>query len=265
MSSVILPEGTSQGPLLPAGIKPYYEHKGIAILHGDCREILPHLPKVDLVLTDPPYGMDYQSAWRTDKSQWKPKIANDERPFIWWLGDGFRVTRDGGSLLCFCDWKRAEIFRLAIDAAGYEIRSQVIWDRVGHGMGDLDGCFAPQHDIVWFGVRGSFKFSGNRPKSVIRALRLPGEELLHPNQKPIHAIVQLIESVAPPDSIILDPFMGSGTTLVAAKQLGRRAIGIEIEEKYCEIAAKRLSQEVMDFGAPEPLAEQDALEFGESA
>jgi site-specific DNA-methyltransferase (adenine-specific) len=229
-------------------MKPYYEHAGITIYHGDCLEIIRGVGEVSAVITDPPYGMDYQSSRRIDKSERLPKIANDLKPFIWWLYDAYRITRTGGSLICFSDWKNAETFRMAIDTAGYQLRSQVIWNREAHGMGDLSGTFAPQHDVVWFGVSGEFKFPSFRPKSVISALRLPGEQLLHPNEKPVNAMEGLIEPVTIQGDIVLDPFMGSGTTLVAAKNLGRKAIGIEIEERYCEIAAKRLSQEVFDFG-----------------
>ena len=230
-------------------MKPYYSHGGITIYHGDCREILPHLEPVDLVLTDPPYGMAYQSARRTDKAQRKPKIANDERPFIWWLYDAFKFTKDRGSLLCFCDWKRQDIFKSAIETAGYDIKSHIIWDREHQGMGDLKGEFAPQHDVIWFGVKGRFEFPSERPKSVVRALRLSGEALTHPNEKPVSLLSQLIRVTTLKGQSVLDPFMGSGTTLQAAKDLGRKAIGIEIEERYCEIAAKRLRQEVLPIFA----------------
>jgi site-specific DNA-methyltransferase (adenine-specific) len=224
--------------------KPYYEHAGITIYHGDCREILPHLPKVDLVLTDPPYGMDYQSAWRTDKSKRLDKIANDERPFIWWIYDAFRLTIDGGALVCFCDWRNEETFRIAIETAGYDVRNHLIWDREVHGMGDLTGSFAPQHDIAWFAAKGDFKLPGSRPKSVMRYQRLGGDELRHPNEKPVGLLQMLLRDLSH-GGITVDPFMGSGTTIEAAKSLGIRAVGIELDERYCEIAARRLAQEVL--------------------
>ena len=227
-------------------MRPYYEHDGIVIYHGDARELRCVAANVAAIVTDPPYGMDYQSAWRTEAER-LPKIANDARPYIWWLNDAFTVLSNPGALLCFCDWKRQDVFYTAIDCAGFNLKSQVIWDRGVHGMGDLGGAFAPQHDVVWFGVKGDFKFPGERPRSVIVAQRVSGEELVHPNEKPAHAIEQLIEPITKEGDTVLDPFMGSGTTLVAAKNLRRKAIGIEIEERYCEIAAKRLSQEVLQF------------------
>lgn len=222
---------------------PYFEEEGISIYCGDCMDIIRNLKEpVNSIITDPPYGMDYQSARRTDKTKWKPKIANDKTPFIWWLKNGFDITSEVGSILVFCDWKRQEIFKIAIETSGFDVKSQVIWDRGIHGMGDLFGSFAPQHDVIWFGVKGNYKFKGPRPKSIIRAQRLSGCELVHPNEKPILLMEQLIQSVSANKDLILDPFMGSGTTLVAAKNTGRRAIGIELDEKYCEIAAKKLSE-----------------------
>lgn len=226
---------------------PYYEQSGVTIYHGDCMDVLRGFPmeSVDAVIADPPYGIDYQSAWRTDKANWKPKIYNDKAPFIWWMWDAFRVTADGGSVLCFCRWDTQEVFRLALDAAGYSVKSQVIWDRGSHGMGDLKASYAPQHDAIWFGVKGSYDFHGGRPASVVRAQRLSGEQLLHPNEKPVELMAQLVGTVADSSQTVLDPMMGVGSTLVGAKLRGRKAIGIEIDEANCEIAANRLRQDAL--------------------
>lgn len=232
-------------------MKPYYEHAGVTIYHGDCLEVLGTLApqSADLVLTDPPYGIDYQSARRTDSQARLPKIRNDKQPFIWWLPGAKRITKDSGSLVCFCRWDVQEAFRLAIEWAGYDLKSQLVWDRQSHGMGDLAAAFAPQHDVAWFAVGDEFEFPGKRPKSIIRAMRLSGANLLHPNEKPCGLMGQLIEATTSNGGCVVDAFMGSGATLLAAKQLGRQAIGIELEERYCEIAARRLSQEVMDLAA----------------
>lgn len=223
-------------------LKPDYEIEGVSLYLGDCLEILPKLPEggVSAVLADPPYGIDYQSAWRTDKSQWKPKIANDKRPFIWWLHSAYRVTVDPGCLICFCRWDVQECFRSAVEASGYTVSSQVIWDRYSHGMGDLSGSFAPQHDVLWFGVKGKFKFHEARPHSVITIKRLSAEALMHPNQKPYALMECLVRPLCPKGQTVLDPFMGSGTTGVACIKTGRKFIGIEKEEKYFDIAVKRI-------------------------
>ena len=209
---------------------------------GDCLEVMKSIPdkSVDAVITDPPYGIDYQSARRTDTER-KPKIENDKRPFIWWLHDAFRITKDGGALLCFCDWRYQDLWKLVIEVAGWNIKSHVIWDRDWHGLGNLNSQFAPQHDIIWFATKGKFAFQNGRPKDVIRSRRLPAEDLVHPNEKPKELMGTLTKAVTISGATVFDPFLGSGTTGVACVQTGRNFIGIEICEDYFKIAQKRIA------------------------
>lgn len=212
---------------------------------GDCLDVLRTIDaeSVDSVIADPPYGMDYQSARRIDASARKAKVLNDARPFIWWLHDAHRVTREGGALVCFCEWRHQETFRIAIEAAGYTVKSQVIWDRDWHGMGDLNAAFAPQHDVVWFAVKGrGFSFKSGRPHSVLRFRRVAAEALVHPTEKPVALMEHLVAKVTPAAGTVLDPFAGSGSTGVACVNTGRRFIGIEREPKYFEIARERIAQ-----------------------
>ena len=213
------------------------------LFHGDCLEAMRHLgdESVDAVVTDPPYGVSYQSARRTDASKRKPVIAGDAHPFIWFLYDAFRVTKEGGALVCFCEWRHQETFRMAIQAAGFTIKSQAIWDRDWHGMGDLSASFAPQHDVIWFATKGKFKFAGNRPKSVLRHRRVAAEALVHPTEKPVPLMESLVNSVCPVGGSVLDPFAGSGTTGVACANTGRQFIGIERDDKYFAIASERIA------------------------
>jgi len=221
----------------------------VKVVEGDCLDVLRELPGgcVDAVVTDPPYGISYQSARRIDKSQWKPKIANDDAPFVWWLFDAARALRDGGALLCFCRWDVQEAFRLAIGWAGLKVRGQLIWDRVGHGAGDPAVSPAPQHDVIWYATKARRVFHAMRPKSVIRALRLSGDALRHPNEKPEPLLASLVGSYVAPGELILDPFAGSGTTGVAAALEGRRCLLIEKEPAYAAICRERVAK-VMDAG-----------------
>lgn len=215
------------------------------VVCGDCLEILPTLLDgcVDLVCTDPPYGIDYQSTRRTDRSQWKPKIANDKTPCLEWL-----PMAGGGRLVCFCRWDVEADFVMAIREAGYDIKSQVIWDKMIHGMGDLEGEFAPQHENIVYATKQRWTWPGSRPKSILRFQRVMPECLVHPNEKPVELLCELISCLSITGDLVLDPFCGSGTTCVAAKMLGRRYIGIEISPEYCEIARQRL--EAVDTGVP---------------
>lgn len=211
-------------------MKPYYDDgRGIQIFLGDCREILPQLPKVDLVLTDPPYGMDYQSAWRIDWQR-KEKIVGDHE-FPMWI---FDVKPNSAMFLC-CRWDNLPSIP--------KPKSFIVWDKCRHGMGDLEHEFGRQWEAIAFYPFDNHAFT-RRPVDVIRVPCIPPSELVHPNEKPAEIWSPILLSH---EGDILDPFAGSGTTLRAAKDLGRRAIGIEIEEKYCEIAAKRLEQEVLQF------------------
>lgn len=212
-------------------MKPYYDHAGITIYHGDCREVLPQLGTADVILTDPPYGISYQSARRIDWQR-KEKIVGDDN-FPMWIFDELKPSV---ALLVWCRWDQMRLFP--------KPRSFIAWDKGNHSMGDLEHEFGRRWEGCAFypGPKHQFR---KRPADLIIANRVNPSVLIHPNEKPVEALTPLIDCHVA--EVILDPFMGSGTTLRAAKDLGRKAIGIEIEEKYCEIAAKRLSQEVFDF------------------
>lgn len=221
-----------------------HEQKPYQLITGDCITEMAKMPSgsVDAIITDPPYGMDYQSARRTDKSKRFVKIVNDERPFIWWLPEAFRILRNDSALFCFCDWRNSEAFRSAIQLAGFTVKSQAIWDREAHGMGDLKSSLGPQHDIIWFAAKGRFTFPGKRPTSVFRSMRIAGSNLVHPDEKPVELLEQLITAVTRPGDTVIDPFMGSGSTGVAAVNTGRRVIGIDRDDKYVGIATARLEE-----------------------
>jgi site-specific DNA-methyltransferase (adenine-specific) len=216
----------------------------VRLILGDCLEVMKTLPdkSVDAVITDPPYGIAFQSAWRIDKNEWRPKIANDTKPFTGWLRDAFRITAEAGCLICFCRWDVQEDFRKAIVLSGWSVKSQIVWDRMCHGMGDLSSAFAPQHDVMWFGIKGEFAFPGARPVSVFRDMRVAPDKLVHPNEKPVSLMRALSSSVARRGGVVFDPFMGSGTTGVACVQAGRDFIGIEIDQGYFSIAERRIKE-----------------------
>ena len=215
----------------------------VTVVEGDCLDVLRGIPdeSFDAVIADPPYGMSFQSAWRTEKTERFDKIANDDQPFVWWLRDAARVLKPGGCLLCFCRWDSAEAFRQAIGWAGLKGQTQLVWDRVIHGMGDLTGRPSPQHDTIWFACKGKYQLPGSRPSSVVRCQRLGGEELEHPNQKPVKLLRELIRDYVPRGGAVLDPFTGTGSTIVAAACEDRIAVGIEIDPAYAAIARRRVA------------------------
>lgn len=212
-------------------MKPYYEHAGITIYNGDCREILPALAGDWLVVSDPPYGINHRRGRAGDRGKGATTgtvgIAGDKEPF------------DPSHLYVFSE--------LLLWGANYyakrlpEQGRWLIWDKQCHGgSGDFS-----EAEIAWHSEGSATKFFRHMWLGVQRDSEV-GESRLHPMQKPVALMLWCIKqskSARP----VLDPYMGVGPTLVAAKTLGRRAIGIEIEERYCEIAAKRLSQEVLPF------------------
>ncbi len=231
-------------------MKPYYDHGNITIYHGDCKDILPVLPKPsgDVLVTDPPYGVEYKSG-RGEMGRVKGDGAGEVGAVVDGLREALRILRRGRHVYIFG--------RLNLSSLPLCGLTELIWDKEKFGMGDLTNPWASQHEIVTFatyetskanrGPRGYGKLTARMRKgSVLRSLRHnAGSVRRHPTEKPVDILRQMIESSSVLGERVLDPFMGSGSTLVAAKLEGREAIGIEIEERYCETAAKRLAQEVL--------------------
>jgi DNA modification methylase len=190
---------------------------------------------VDCIITDPPYGIDYQG-----KGKRFAKIANDKLPFIWWMHDAFRVLKDRRCIVVFTRWDVEESFRQALRIAGFHVKSQVIWDKAVHGIGDCLGAFGSRHENIIFAVKGRFTFPDKRPMTVIRVPKINPTKLVHPNEKPEELINYLIDHLTSPGQLILDPFLGSGVTALAAKKLGRNYLGVELDEGYIRVIKARL-------------------------
>ena len=202
--------------------KPYYDDgRGIVIYHGDAREILPLLPKVDLVFTDPPYGISIATQpFRYQRMAGKEKEEWDEGPF-----DDINLILKAG-------------------------KEAVIWGGNYYNLPPSRGwlCwFKPDRtpSMADFELAWTSRDMNSRQIKVTVA-DTNKERVGHFAQKPLKVMTFSL-SFFPDAQTVLDPFMGSGTTLVAAKQLGRKCIGIELEEKYAEIAATRLAQGILDF------------------
>lgn len=243
---------------------PYYDEAGITIYHGNCLEIIPMLEPVDLVLTDPPYG-ETSLEWDFYCAQWTDKdyIALKPSGSLWVFGS-FRSF-----LLHAYSWRH------------WKFSQDVVWEKQ-NGSGFHADRFKRIHEHVCQFYRGEWDSVYKKPvmtmdatakqtrrksrpthtgyidntpfvsfdggprlmKSIFSANNCHGYAD-HPTQKPVAVLIPLLNYSCPPNGIVLDPFMGSGSTLRAAKDLGLRCIGIEAVEKYCEIAVRRLAQEVL--------------------
>jgi site-specific DNA-methyltransferase (adenine-specific) len=205
---------------------PYYDRDGITIYHGDCREILPTLPKVDLVLTDPPYGINNDTDYTRFRGTKYTPVVGDTARF-----DPAFLMESGTCLVLF----GANYYSASLTETG----GWIVWDKVTRN--GLDTALA-DGEMAWTNFLGRVRIYRHMWKGAYR----DSERglFVHPTQKPVLLMRWCIE-LAPAAQTILDPFMGSGTTLRAAADLGRRAIGIEINEDYCRIAVERLRQGVL--------------------
>ena len=216
-------------------MKPYYQDDAVTIYHGDCRDVMTTLRLgVCALVTDPPYGIAHSSN-RPGAPRRGQQIQNDDSTDV---RDDVLLNWSGSPAVVFGSCRKPP--------PPLVWRAVLVWDKGGHvGMGDLSLPWKQNWEHIYIHGRG---FEGRRGTGVLRFNALPpwGGEFTHPHEKPVELMRELISKCPP--LTILDPFMGSGTTLRAAKDLGRKAIGIEIEERYCEIAAKRCAQEVLDLG-----------------
>lgn len=222
-------------------IKPYYEQDGITIYNCDCRDILPELPKVDLVLTDPPYGIGLEYETYIDSSANLKELINSTIPLLISKTDRMALTCGVLNMYSYPkpDWVMAWISSAGVGCSKWGFC-----------------CWQP---ILVYGNDPYLKSGSGRLPDIFTSNETT-QIKDHPCSKPIGLWSKVLKRCSQQETdIILDPFMGSGTTLVAAKKLGRKAIGIEIEQKYCDIAIKRLQQTVMSFEIPKEKIEQNAL------
>lgn len=222
---------------------PYYEHAGITIYHGDCREILPALDKVDLVLTDPPYGVNYKGG---QLNPYRDKLVNNDRNVYDWVIPILFQICDGPCYIFFAGTRASYIFQAVALAKG-KIHALIIWNKINATYTAINSQYKQRHEPILYckGANSKTLWCGPTNECTVWDIPVEANNQYHPTQKPVAVMKRAIRNHN--SQTILDPFMGSGTTLRAAKDLGRRAIGIELEEKYCEIAARRLAQEVLQF------------------
>lgn len=260
---------------LPA---PYYQAGDVTIYHGEALHILPHLEDVAAIVTDPPYSSG--GAFRGDRMAsttakyvdsatlaYRPEFAGDnrdQRGYFAWLAlvmaGAACSARPGAVFAVFTDWRQLPTTTDAVQAGGWTWRGIAVWDKTGSTRPRTGGFSAQCEYVVW-GSLGPLDGKANpvHPPGVVHAdpvelegapglVTIPTEkDKRHIAQKP-EPVMEWLLSVCPPGGVIVDPFLGSGTTLVAAKLQGRRAVGIDTDERYCAMAASRLAQGALPFG-----------------
>ena len=241
-------------------MRPYYEDDAVTIYHGEARSIVATVASFDALITDPPYSSG--GAYRGDRvlpttakyvnsdtASFRPEFSGDNRDqrsyLSWcslWLQEALLRANEGAHSLIFTDWRQLPTTVDAIQCGGWVFRGIGTWWKPGIRM--QRGGFSASAEYIAWGTAGSWsRDNPHAPQNVLKAAPETGDKI-HIAEKPIE-VMQWLVPFCPEGGTVLDPFMGSGTTLVAAKNLGRKAIGIEIEERYCEIAAERCRQEVL--------------------
>lgn len=222
-----------------------FDRHGVKLLQGDCRDVLACVePRtVDMLLTDPPYGMAFESGWTAAKLTVKSDgVRQGVRVVRSALNDLQATFHPDMHALVFCHWESWPDFYDNLCHL-FSVRNALVWSKSGGGMGDLRHEYAKDYEIILFGACGRGReLAGQRVGAVLNHKRVSASERDVPFQKPVGLLAELIERHAPPGGLVLDPFVGSGSTLVAALETGRHAIGVELDAERAEIARARLER-----------------------
>jgi site-specific DNA-methyltransferase (adenine-specific) len=249
-------------------VEAYYEQDGVTIYHGEALDVLRELPtaSVDILLTDPPYSSG--GAFRSDRvkapdekyrgwsqnadgSSRKPTAEygsfggdnRDQRTHaMWsalWMGEALRACRPGSHAYVFTDWRQLPLTSDVVQLGGWVWRGIVVWDK---GVGrPSKGKFRNHLEYVLWCTHGATPEVDAYPSTLIAVPTVPPKDREHVTQKPVALLSHLL-TLCPKEGVVLDPFMGSGSTLVAAREMGYRVIGCDIDRKNCDIAVSRLAQ-----------------------
>lgn len=218
----------------------YKDNLGM-LFNADCIDIMKKMDNecVDMILTDPPYGMNFQSGHRKDKYS---KIKNDNT--LDFLDDYFmqceRIMKDNTAIYCFCSWHNIDIFKQKIEKY-FKLKNLIVWEKNNTSMGDLQGSYAPKHELILYAHKGRCLLNGKRYPDIVKYSRTGNK--LHPTEKPVDMLEFFMNNSCCDNGIVFDGFAGSGSTFVACKNTGRRYIGCELDENYFNVAKERLSSE----------------------
>lgn len=213
------------------------------LVNGDSFKLIKTIPdnSFDLCITDPPYGMSYQSSRRTDKFN---KISNDEN--IDWFPDFakelYRVMKNDTHIYIFCNDFYISEFNKYLREAGFTVKRTLVWLKNNHTSGDLYGDYGNKTEFILFAHKGRRELMGKRDTNVLSFSRV--SDLKHPTEKPVNLINYLISKSSLENDIIFDPFIGGGTTMISAIRSKRLYYGIELDEDYFKLCKSRESYEL---------------------
>ena len=212
------------------------------LYNGDCLEVMDKLIKegikVDCILTDPPYGMNFKSNYRKDK--YKSILNDNNLDFIEiYFSKCYDLLKENTHIYCFCSWHNIDKFKIEFEKY-FKLKNIIVWEKNNTSMGDLKGSYAPKHEFILYGHKGRRLRNGFRYADIIKANRTNNK--LHPTQKPVDLLELFVKQSSDNNEIILDGFMGSGSTGVACMNTNRRFIGIELDNNYFNIAKQIIEE-----------------------
>ena len=212
------------------------------LYNGDCLEVMDKLieegVKVDCILTDPPYGINFKSNHRKEKYSY---IENDNNlDFIKnYFSRCYALLKEDTHIYCFCSWHNIDKFKIEFEKY-FKLKNIIVWEKNNTSMGDLKGSYAPKHEFILYGHKGRRLRNGFRYADIIKANRTNNK--LHPTQKPVDLLEIFIKQSTDKNDVVFDGFMGSGSTGVACANTNRQFIGIELDNNYFDIASKRIEE-----------------------
>lgn len=215
----------------------------IDLIKGDCFVLNEQIPdeSIDLIVTDPPYGMSFQSGARKQKER---KIANDDN-IDWlpkWINQQYRVLKNNSHAYIFCSWHKVDRFKIEIEKAGFLIKNILIWEKPGVGMGDLTGGYGGGYEMIVFAHKGRRELTGKRSSDVIKVPRTGNTN--HPTQKPVALYKWILDKYAKEGDKILDTHLGSMSIAIACADYDFELVGCELDKDYYDAGVKRLKNHV---------------------
>jgi len=215
----------------------------IDLHHGDCITKMNSMSDgtVDLIVTDPPYLMDYQSNMRVKTPKFE-KIAGDVDGYQLirdYFSECSRILKNNTHIYSFCSWHHVDFFKQEFEKH-FNLKNIIVWHKGGGGIGDLEGQFSIDYEFALFGHKGRRPIQGKRVSAVFKCPKVPPGNMVHATEKPVELIEKMVLASSKPNDIVFDGFMGAGSHGMAAVRNERSFVGCELEQGYFDIAKKRI-------------------------
>ena len=218
------------------------------IYNEDCLEGMKRISdgSVDLIVTDPPYLINYSR--HVKGHRFENKILNDNNPELIskYIKECYRILKNNSAMYMFTSHKTVDFFKQELENTGFNVKNMIIWDKQRQGMGDTSTVFGFQYELIFFVSKGQPKIRGKRLSDIWSFPKVVGRNKVHQNQKPIELIERCVTKHSNEGDVVFDGFMGSGTTAIACINTNRNYIGFELDEGYYKASIERIDNHVKD-------------------